>query len=134
MISSRVEEFRTHMAARERFPASRRNEFCRLSAAEVWEAVTNTRAVAERLEGLARRSRRRRQRLAGLFQKLDIGLISCDHRWREIIAGLNRVGPEYDECRRLALAAYLEYLRSREAELEHIYREKADTPSRLMPA
>jgi len=128
LVTLRTRAFRTAIASRNRFPAARRAEFRRLPAEEVRRAAANTRAVAAHIEAAVARARRRRRGFGPLLRGLDSGLVSCDHRWRDIFRGLNRLGPEYDGCRGIALSAYLAYLHSRASELTRIYREMAGFP------
>lgn len=56
-----------------------------------------------------------------LFRSIDEHKFSSDHQWREIMAALRDQSPEFDEFKRLALAKYTQYLRSRQIALKTIH-------------
>ena len=100
---------------RDRFPDARIKEFASLADNELEAAIENTREVRSTLE-------RRLRQGGAVWRRLELALFSCDHEWRRIAAGLNRLAGTV-ECGglvKLALGHYVAYLRSREFVLREL--------------
>tara|TARA_A100001037_G_scaffold300991_1_gene329589 strand:+ start:985 stop:1392 length:408 start_codon:yes stop_codon:yes gene_type:complete len=104
-----VDRLSSELSGRDRFPEERLKEFRRLPDKELEEAIENTREVRALLERQMRRS-------TAVWRHLELALFSCDHDWRRIAGGLNRLARnvECGELIELALGRYVAYLRARE--------------------
>ena len=58
------------------------------------------------------------------FSDIRIKLFSQDHEWRDIMDGLRRLSPEYNEYKQVALVKYMQYLRSRQQILKNVFMDK----------
>lgn len=110
---SKTALFRERLLGRDELPAERVSEFASLSSAALSAAAVNTQAVRQRIRVDVRYGLARGQSLRAVLGGLDLALISCDHNWRDIFAGMTRLGPEGEPLRRMAVEAYLRYLDSR---------------------
>ena len=104
-----VDRLLSELSGRDQFPEQRLKEFRRLPDKELEEAIENTREVRALLERQMRRS-------TVMWRHLELALFSCDHDWRRIAGGLNRLARnvECGELIELALGRYVAYLRARE--------------------
>lgn len=111
------------LSSRIQFPVKRLMEAMRHSPRRLELASASIRASERRLSEMLTCSLQRPELLGEQLRELELILFSKDHSWRDIMESLLRLGPEFDEYKRVAVIKYLQYLRSRQRALKGIFLE-----------
>ena len=127
-VPPRLAWFEAQLDLRCELPDDRRVEFARLSREQCLSAAKNTAVVAHRFRAEFEAVRTSAQSFARWLRRLDPGLISCDHRWREIFCRLSGLHEHHLPVAHSACIRYLDYLSSRESVLREFGRKDATCP------
>ena len=119
-----MREFQFALVSRTEFPASRIPDLMARGPQELEAESAHIRDAERHLSNVLARSVKEPQLTGELFRELELKLFSADHGWREIIDGLKRLPPDFDEYKRVALIKYLQYLRARQFILRSAFIEK----------
>ncbi len=120
-----MREFEFALASRSEFPAESVCRLMTLSPAELERAAASVLDTERQCSAALSRSVGRPRRIGELMREMQPGLFAGEHRWREIMAALVRLGPRYDPYKRVALAKYIQYLRSQHDILRSVLQEKS---------
>ena len=127
-VPTRLEWFEVQLDLRCELPDERRVEFARLSREQCLTAAKNTAVVAHRFRAEFEAVRMSTQAFIRWLRRLDPGLVSCDHRWREIFCRLASLHEQHLPMAHSACDRYLDYLTSRETVLLELGRRDATRP------
>jgi hypothetical protein len=115
-------EFEFALCARVAPPAARVAEWEHLTLFELRRMATDIRKLEHRYAQVMTAALERGRSLGRLFAKLDAKAFSSDHDWRSIISALSESDDaRLDAYRQVALAKYMQYLRNRQAVIQHLY-------------
>jgi hypothetical protein len=59
--------------------------------------------------------------ISPFLKELEMGLISQDHDWRQIMMGLNQTARAQEEFKKIALVKYMQYLTARQDTIQAVY-------------
>ena len=59
--------------------------------------------------------------ISPFLKEMDLSLISQDHDWRAIITALNQLPGQHEECKKVALVKYMQYLNARQEVVKTLY-------------
>ena len=124
LVFSSPAEFEFGLASRIEFPVRKAARLISRSADDIQEMALKLRAIEKHFAGMFARCLERPDQIGAMLRDLGSGLLSRDHDWRDIVAALNRHGPDYDDYKHIALVKYMQYLASRQAVVRSIYMEK----------
>jgi hypothetical protein len=115
-------EFDFALSSRIEPPADRVAELGQLTLFELRRMATDIRKLEHRFSDVLSAALERGRSLGRLMSQLDLKSFSNDHEWRSIFAALAESEDEgHDPYRQVALAKYTQYLRNRQAVIQHIY-------------
>ena len=117
-------EFEFALTSRAAFPASRVHDLMTHSPMQLEAAAARIRDVERNFTRVLARSVKEPELTGELFRELDLKLFSKDHGWRDIMEGLMRLTPDFDEYKRVALIRYMQYLRARQIIMRRAFVEK----------
>ena len=122
-------EFEFALSARVAPPAARVAEWEDLTLFELRRMATDIRKLEHRYAEVMTAALERGRSLGRLFTKLDTKSFSSDHDWRSIFGALSESeDPRLDSYRQVALAKYMQYLRNRQAVIQHLYTSRSTEP------
>ena len=115
-------EFDFALSSRIELPAQRVAELEQLALFELRRMATDVRRLENRFSDVLSAALERRHSLCKLMGQLELKSFSNDHEWRSIFAALAESDDRgHDPYRHVALAKYTQYLRNRQAVIQHIY-------------
>jgi len=117
-------EFTFSLASRTDFPAVRMRAMMKHSPQELEQTAQNIHDIERQFSDVIVKSAVAKHLIGEFFADIRIKLFSQDHEWRDIMDGLRRLSPEYNEYKRVALVKYMQYLRSRQQILKNVFIEK----------
>jgi len=117
-------EFTFALASRTDFPVARMRAMMKHSPQELEQTAQNIHDIEREFSDVIAKSALQSHLIGEFFADIRIKLFSQDHEWRDIMDGLRRLSPEFDEYKRVALVKYMQYLRSRQQILKNVFMEK----------
>ena len=115
-------EFDFALSSRIEPPAQRIAELEQLTLFELRRMATDIRRLEIRFSDVLSAALERGRSLCILMGQLELKSFSNDHEWRSIFAALAESDDRgHDPYRQVALAKYTQYLRNRQAVIQHIY-------------
>ncbi|MEM7406991.1 MAG: FHA domain-containing protein [Pseudomonadota bacterium] len=128
-------EFDFALSTRIEPPAQRIAELEQLTLFELRRMATDIRKLENRFSDVLAAALERGRSLRKLMVQLDLKSFSNDHDWRSIFAALAASDDDgHDPYRQVALAKYMQYLRNRQAVIQHIYAARGSEQDRQEPA
>ncbi len=121
-------DFEFATAGRTAIPLQKFTDMIRLPAPELLHEANGIRQVERQFIGILEKCIEDPENTGALIRDVGVKAFSNDHEWRDIIAGLNPLGPEFDEYKKVALVKYLQYLGSRQELLNMLYRARTSKP------
>ena len=119
-----LEDFSFSLASRTDFPATRMRAMMKHSPQELEQTAQNIHDIERQFSDVIAKSAAAPHLIGEFFADLRSKLFSQDHEWRDIMDGLRRLSPEYNEYKRVALVKYMQYLRSRQQILKNVFIDK----------
>lgn len=116
-------DFEFCLDARTLVPARKVRELMAQPAEQLREEARNIRRTEQRFTEVLARGLERPESLATSLRAIDRQLFSQDYRWRSIMAAVNALPDGETAFRHMAMARYLQYLRSRQEALRAAYVE-----------
>ena len=101
-----------------------------LSPENLKREAKNIRAIEKRFDDILARSFEHPGEIGRLVREIDIQVFSNDYDWRNIFKALNQQSEECDDLRRIAVAKYTQYLRSRQDVIKQTYKVKSKDSGR----
>tara|TARA_B100000676_G_scaffold186170_2_gene183024 strand:+ start:827 stop:1243 length:417 start_codon:yes stop_codon:yes gene_type:complete len=125
-VTTRRQAVRKVLDGRDIFSATRAAEFATHSAEDCRRAAHNTAQVARHIRARIRLAVVAQQSLADAVADISLDLITADHGWRDIFAGLRARRDRHDDVTSAdTVEQYLRYLEHRETALLSLYRNKS---------
>ena len=115
-------DFTFALGGRTNIPLTKFVDMLRLSTQDLRHEACNLRPIEQQIVDVLKRSSKAPEKTSALIRVLGTKGFSKDHDWRDIIASLNRLGPEFDDYKKVAIVTYLQYLGSRLELLDILYR------------
>ncbi len=119
-----IDEFTFALASRTDFPVTRMRALMKHSPEELEQTAQNIHDIERQFSDVVAKSAMIPALIGEFFADIRIKLFSLDHDWRDIMDGLRRLSPEFNEYKRVALVKYMQYLRSRQQILKNVFMEK----------
>lgn len=119
-----LDEFTFSLASRTDFPVVRMRAMMKHSPQELEQTAQNIHDIERQFSDVIAKSAVQPHLIGEFFADLRIKLFSQDHDWRDIMDGLRRLSPDFDDYKRVALVKYMQYLRSRQQILKNVFMEK----------
>ncbi len=117
-------EFSFTLASRTDYPVVRMRALMKHTPEELEQTAQNIHDIEREFSDVIAKSAQAPHLIGELFAEFRIKLFSQDHEWRDIMDGLRRLSPEHNEYKRVALAKYMQYLRSRQQILKNVFMDK----------
>jgi FHA domain len=123
-------EFEFALGGRTNVPATKLTDLIMLSPENLKREAKNIRAIEKRFDDILARSLEHPGEIGRLVREIDIQVFSNDYDWRNIFKALNQQSEDCDDLRRIAVAKYTQYLRSRQDVIKQTYNVKSKEVSR----
>ena len=123
-----LQDFEFAAAGRTAIPLEKFTDMIRLPAPELRHEANGIRQVERQFIAVLEKCMEEPENTGALIRDLGIKAFSKDHEWRDILASLNPLGPEFDEFKKVALVKYLQYLGSRQELLNMLYQARTSEP------
>ena len=109
-----VIDFEFALESRTDFPVEHFSRLIKLGPVELERTARDLRRIERRALDLIERALDEPAGLSADLADMELELFSSDHQWDQIFRGLVTQDRQYDEFKRVALSAYLKYLRARQ--------------------
>lgn len=119
-----IADFEFALGGRIAVPADKIKRLVQCSMQELRAEARTIKEVEKHFVDILSRSIEDPKSINRSLREMDPLIFSQDHQWREIVAGLNEVGDEFDAYRRVALVKYMQYLAARQDIIKHLHSEK----------
>lgn len=70
--------------------------------------------------------------ISPFLKELEMGLISQDHDWRQIMMALNQTDRSHEEFKKIALVKYMQYLTARQETIQSVYASRQATRTAVL--
>lgn len=118
-----LREFDFALASRLEVPTTKISRMVKFTDEELLEEITGIRDVRQKFIEVLLKSIEKHDSISHSLRMLEPTLFSNDHKWRGLIAALNRNPETPDAFKRVALVKYLQYLAARQDMARQIYRD-----------